>query len=310
MRDPGDGPCGPGRAARRDMVGRRPWDSPESRPAPPPRTRDVSGAGALDTRRLADARARRSPGARGRTAPSLPNASLRPLVPPLLHCRRRGTTSTGRRSISSWNFVRNPNRRDWSLGDRPGSLRLRGSAVSLDEVGRHRRCVARRQQHFAHACLRTWWRSRLLAARAWRRGGRHRARERRLSLRPRGPAHRRRSRGRLAAWRAARTNRTPRRRAPTARQTKDGLSRGAVHPGPLCLSRRHRRTPRAARDAADGAAVRRERLDVRIDVFHGRHPGPLRDGRRAAVVGTRGLRLVQRYVPLDEPAARPLRRRP
>jgi alpha-N-arabinofuranosidase len=47
-----------------------------------------------------------------------------------------------------WNFVRNPRPESWSLGARPGHLRLMGSKVSLDELGSPA-LVARRQQHFA-----------------------------------------------------------------------------------------------------------------------------------------------------------------
>jgi alpha-N-arabinofuranosidase len=47
----------------------------------------------------------------------------------------------------SWNFLRNPRPEDWSLTDRPGWLRLTGSAVTLDEVGSPA-FVGRRQQHF------------------------------------------------------------------------------------------------------------------------------------------------------------------
>lgn len=50
-----------------------------------------------------------------------------------------------------WNFLRNPYRRDWSLTERPGHLRLRGSAVTLDEVDSPA-LVVRSQQHFAVRC--------------------------------------------------------------------------------------------------------------------------------------------------------------
>jgi xylan 1,4-beta-xylosidase len=33
----------------------------------------------------------------------------------------------------AWNFLRNPHERDWSLTERPGSLRLKGSAVTLND---------------------------------------------------------------------------------------------------------------------------------------------------------------------------------
>ena len=47
----------------------------------------------------------------------------------------------------NWNFVRNPNPDDWSLRARAGHLRLVGSKVSLDDLGRPA-LVARRQEHF------------------------------------------------------------------------------------------------------------------------------------------------------------------
>ena len=50
-----------------------------------------------------------------------------------------------------WNFLRNPNPRDWSLAERPGHLRLRGSAVTLDDVDSPA-MVARRQAHFEVRC--------------------------------------------------------------------------------------------------------------------------------------------------------------
>jgi alpha-N-arabinofuranosidase len=52
---------------------------------------------------------------------------------------------------TAWNFVRNPDPRDWSLTARAGFLRLRGSPVTLDDVGSPA-LVARRQQHFAVRC--------------------------------------------------------------------------------------------------------------------------------------------------------------
>jgi xylan 1,4-beta-xylosidase len=47
-----------------------------------------------------------------------------------------------------WNFLRNPHPEDWSLADRPGWLRLRGSPVSLDDIASPA-WVGRRQRHFA-----------------------------------------------------------------------------------------------------------------------------------------------------------------
>ena len=45
------------------------------------------------------------------------------------------------------NFLRNPRSADWSLTERPGFLRLQGSAVTLDDVDSPA-WVGRRQQHF------------------------------------------------------------------------------------------------------------------------------------------------------------------
>jgi xylan 1,4-beta-xylosidase len=46
-----------------------------------------------------------------------------------------------------WNFLRNPHPEDWSLADRPGWLRLNGSAVTLDAVDSPA-WIGRRQEHF------------------------------------------------------------------------------------------------------------------------------------------------------------------
>ena len=46
-----------------------------------------------------------------------------------------------------WNFLRNPRAGDWSLTERPGWLRLRGSAVTLSDLDSPA-FVGRRQQHF------------------------------------------------------------------------------------------------------------------------------------------------------------------
>ena len=48
----------------------------------------------------------------------------------------------------SWNFLRNPNAAAWSLSERPGWLRLHGSAETLDDLASPA-FVGRRQQHFA-----------------------------------------------------------------------------------------------------------------------------------------------------------------
>jgi alpha-N-arabinofuranosidase len=46
-----------------------------------------------------------------------------------------------------WNFLRNPRPEDWSLSDRPGWLRLTGSAINLDAVDSPA-WIGRRQRHF------------------------------------------------------------------------------------------------------------------------------------------------------------------
>jgi alpha-N-arabinofuranosidase len=46
-----------------------------------------------------------------------------------------------------WNFLRNPQPEDWSLTERPGWLRLNGSAVTLDDQ-ESPAFLGRRQQHF------------------------------------------------------------------------------------------------------------------------------------------------------------------
>lgn len=46
-----------------------------------------------------------------------------------------------------WNFLRNPRAQDWSLTERPGWLRLTGSAVTLDDIDTPA-WLGRRQQHF------------------------------------------------------------------------------------------------------------------------------------------------------------------
>ena len=47
----------------------------------------------------------------------------------------------------AWNFLRNPHEADWSLTDRPGSLRLRCSPVTLNDLDSPA-YLGRRQQHF------------------------------------------------------------------------------------------------------------------------------------------------------------------
>lgn len=47
-----------------------------------------------------------------------------------------------------WNFLRGPADGLWSLTEKPGSLRLKGTSVSLDDIGTPA-FIGRRQQHFA-----------------------------------------------------------------------------------------------------------------------------------------------------------------
>lgn len=46
-----------------------------------------------------------------------------------------------------WNFIRNPHADDWSLTEKPGTLTLHGSAVTLNDVASPA-FIGRRQQHF------------------------------------------------------------------------------------------------------------------------------------------------------------------
>jgi len=46
-----------------------------------------------------------------------------------------------------WNFLRNPHAKDWSLTEKPGTLTLHGSAVTLNDVASPA-FIGRRQQHF------------------------------------------------------------------------------------------------------------------------------------------------------------------
>ena len=46
-----------------------------------------------------------------------------------------------------WNFLRNPEDWSWSLAERPGWLRLKGAATSLDEAASPA-WIGRRQEHF------------------------------------------------------------------------------------------------------------------------------------------------------------------
>jgi len=50
-----------------------------------------------------------------------------------------------------WNFLRNPNDDDWSLGNDPGYLQLNGSAVTLDDVDSPAFIGRRQQHHRVHA---------------------------------------------------------------------------------------------------------------------------------------------------------------
>jgi len=49
--------------------------------------------------------------------------------------------------LPDWNFLRNPIDGDWSLEERPGWLTLRGSEITLNDIGSPA-FVGRRQQHF------------------------------------------------------------------------------------------------------------------------------------------------------------------
>lgn len=71
--------------------------------------------------------------------------------PPLRRARAKGPPErdefASRGLARDWVFVRNPSRRDWSLRERPGCLRLWGSAATLSDVASPA-LVCRRQQHF------------------------------------------------------------------------------------------------------------------------------------------------------------------
>jgi xylan 1,4-beta-xylosidase len=77
------------------------------------------------------------------TAPALPS---RPAAAP----PKRDDFDRSELSLE-WNFLRNPYGRDWSLRERPGHLRLRGSAITLDDVDSPA-LVVRSQQHFRVRC--------------------------------------------------------------------------------------------------------------------------------------------------------------
>ncbi|HXN31978.1 MAG TPA: glycoside hydrolase family 43 protein [Polyangiaceae bacterium] len=75
-----------------------------------------------------------------------------PRLPSSPAAAQRQRDDFDRRELSlEWNFLRNPSRRDWSLGERPGHLRLLGSRVTLDEVDSPA-LVVRSQQHFDVRC--------------------------------------------------------------------------------------------------------------------------------------------------------------
>lgn len=76
-------------------------------------------------------------------APPLPSSPF-PEPPPRDDFRAR---SLG----LDWCFIRNPRPRDWSLTERPSHLRLKGSAVTLNDVASPA-FVGRRQQHFELRC--------------------------------------------------------------------------------------------------------------------------------------------------------------
>jgi xylan 1,4-beta-xylosidase len=54
----------------------------------------------------------------------------------------------------SWNHVRNPNVRDYSLTERPGHLRLWGSEIGMGDVGSPAFVGRRQTDHFCHAAAR------------------------------------------------------------------------------------------------------------------------------------------------------------
>ncbi|MGE5558921.1 MAG: glycoside hydrolase family 43 protein [Bacillota bacterium] len=47
----------------------------------------------------------------------------------------------------AWNFRRNPGKKDWSLSERPGCLRLTGTSLTLDDMN-FSTFIGRRQEHF------------------------------------------------------------------------------------------------------------------------------------------------------------------
>jgi xylan 1,4-beta-xylosidase len=90
-----------------------------------------------------------------------PRFGTRGLVPTSMRAPHLGDHAAPTRSLrddfdspklrAEYNFVRNPNSRDWSLTARPGHLRLQGSRFSLSEMGPVS-FVGRRQQHLAMRC--------------------------------------------------------------------------------------------------------------------------------------------------------------
>jgi xylan 1,4-beta-xylosidase len=81
-----------------------------------------------------------------RMQPVRPTVSVPGTGPPPGQVAARDDFDTGRLS-HSWMFVRNPDTRAWSLRQRPGYLRLWGSATTLSDLGSPA-LVCRRQQHF------------------------------------------------------------------------------------------------------------------------------------------------------------------
>jgi xylan 1,4-beta-xylosidase len=83
--------------------------------------------------------------------PRMPSLELQMEGPPLPRSSPTGFAERDEfatRALSRrWVFVRNPSARDWSLRQRPGCLRLWGSAPSLSEIASPA-LVCRRQQHF------------------------------------------------------------------------------------------------------------------------------------------------------------------
>jgi alpha-N-arabinofuranosidase len=73
------------------------------------------------------------------------NTSTLPLVD--LHSRAARDEFDNPKPDLCWNFLRNPDAESWSLSEKPGSLVLKGNAITLDEVSSPA-FIGRRQQQF------------------------------------------------------------------------------------------------------------------------------------------------------------------